>query len=200
MSVFRVKLNNNAQGLLDVDPTTGLQSGVSNQRTISVNGPNKVLRVLADGETFTDCNYWKQFAYPQVSLENAFIEVVSDDGSVWSATSSENVFPLVWLPGDDGVVAAGAAPEDDNMSLDIVAEHGGPALFVQIKNNDSSDSIKVKLNGSTSAVFTLDANSTQIFNHGDLVITEIAFDNSASGTNEVDNIEVLLSVKSVPTS
>lgn len=196
MSVFRVKLQNTQQGLLDVDMVTGLPNATSKQRTITVTGPNHIQRRLTDGETFTDSNYWKQFAYPQVPLNEAFIEVVTDDGSVYSEIEDENVFPVVWTPGTAGVIDAGAAPDDDNMSLDIVSEYGAPAKFVQIKNSDSSDGIKVKLNGSTDAVFTLEANSTQIFNSGDLVVTKIEFDNSASGTNEVNAVEVILSVKS----
>lgn len=200
MSVFRVKLASSNQGMLDIDPTTGVPFTTSQQRTIMVTGPNRIQRQLHDGQTFTDCNYWKQFAYPQTTLENAFIEVVDDDGSVYSSVSDENSFPVVWSPGADGVIGAGDSPEDDNMSLDIVATYGGPAMFVQIQNTDGSHSVKVKLNGSSSAIFTLDSSSTQIFNHGDLVVNKIEFDNSASGSSAVTSVEVIISVKSLPTS
>lgn len=200
MSVFRVKLQNTVQGRLDIDPTTGLPFTTSKQRTIQVTGPKKIMRKLYDGETFTDCNYWKQFAYPQTSLEMAFIEVVTDDGSVYSDIESENTYPVVWLPGDEGTITSGDDYSDDNMALDIVDEYGAPATFVQLQNTDSSNGVKVRLNGSTSAVFTLGANSTQVFNPGDLVITKIEFDNSFSGAAEVAVVEVLLSIKSIPTS
>lgn len=196
MSVFRVKLQNANQGSLDIDPSTGLPFTTSKQRTIMVTGPKRIQRQLSDGETFTDSNYWKQFAYPQVSLEQAFIEVVTDDGSVYSDVVSENVYPIVWLPGDDGVIADDDTYDDTNMSLDIVDTYGAPAVMVQLQNSDGSHDIKVRLNGSTDAVFTLASNSTQIFNHGDLVITKIEFDNSFSGSSQVNAIEVLLSVKS----
>jgi hypothetical protein len=196
MSVFRVKLQNTAQGTLDVDMLTGQPNATSRQRTIVVTGPNHIQRRLVDGEQFTDSNYWKQFAYPQVALNEAFIEVVTDDGSVYSEVENENVFPVVWTPGTAGVIGAGDGPSDTNMSLDIVETYGAPAMFVQIKCTDSSDGVKVKLNGNADAVFTLESNSTQIFNHGDLVITKIEFDNSASGTNEVNAVEVILSIKS----
>jgi hypothetical protein len=196
MSVFRVKLQNTSQGSLDVNSLTGLPNTTSIQRTITVTGPKRIQRVLKDGETFTDCNYWKQFAYPNRSLEEAFIEVVTDDGSVYSSNDDENVYPVVWQPGDSGVIGAGDSPDDDNMALDIVETYGGAAKFVQFKNNDSENDIKVRLNGSTDAVFTLSAASTQIFNHNDLIVTKIEFDNSASGTEEVDNVEVIISVKS----
>lgn len=200
MSVFRVKLANTQQGRLDINPATGLPFTTSNQRTIMVTGPRGIQRQLADGETFTDSNYWKQFAYPQVALADAFIEVVTDDGSVYSTVAAENVFPVVWLPGTDGVIGAGDDYEDTNMSLDIVDTYGAPAQFVQIQNTDSSDSVQVRLNGSTDAVFTLDASSTQIFNPGDLIVTKIEFDNSASGAASVGSVQVILSIKSASNS
>ena len=196
MSVFRVKLQHPQQGLLDVNPLTGKSVATSIQRTISVAGPNGITRVLKDGQTFTDSNYWKQFAYPQLPLDQAFIEVVTDDGSVFSYVESENVYPVVWKPGTAGVIGAGDAPTDTNMTLDIVDTYGSPAMFVQIKNEDSSNPIKVKLNGSTNAVLTVAASTHQIFNYNDLVVTKLEFDNSASGTSEVDYVEVILSVKS----
>jgi hypothetical protein len=200
MSVFRVKLANAVQGKLEVNPVTGLPFTTSVSRTINVTGPRRIQRQLKDGETFTDSNYWKRFAYPQVSLADAFIEVVTDDGSVYSDVESENVYPVVWAPGTDGVVASGETYDDTNMALDIVATYGGPAMFVQIQNTDSSNAIKIKLNGSADAILTLQANSTQIFNSGDLVISKIEFDNSFSGAAEVNAVEVLLSVKSVSNS
>lgn len=200
MSVFRVKLANAVQGKLETNPVTGLPFTTSVSRTINVTGPRRIQRQLKDGETFTDSNYWKRFAYPQLSLADAFIEVVTDDGSVYSDVESENVYPVVWAPGTSGVVASGETYDDTNMALDIVATYGGPAMFVQIQNTDSSNAIKIKLNGSTSAILTLQANSTQIFNSGDLVISKIEFDNSFSGAAEVNAVEVLLSVKSVSNS
>lgn len=67
MSVFRVKLNNAQQGLLDIDPSTdtsatfgmvGTPFTTSKQRQIFVAGPTNRYRLLQDGDTFTDCNYW----------------------------------------------------------------------------------------------------------------------------------------------
>lgn len=200
MSVFRVKLANAEQGRLEINPVTGLPFTTSVSRTINVTGPKRIQRQLKDGETFTDSNYWKRFAYPQVALTDAFIEVVTDDGSVYSDVESENVFPVVWTPGTSGLIASGKTYTDTNMSLDIVATYGGPAMFVQIQNTDSNSAVKVKLNGSTNAIVTLQANSTQIFNNSDLVVSKIEFDNSFSGASQVDYIEVLLSIKSVSNS
>src|ERR1700727_29241 len=80
MSVFVVQLTNVAEGLLD---TAGQASGVSIQRGVWIMGPNKVNRLLHDGATFTDSNYWKRYAFPQVSQDQAIVAVISDDGSAW---------------------------------------------------------------------------------------------------------------------
>lgn len=196
MSLFQVKLNNAIAGNMDVNMLTGVQNATSIQRTMDVCGPNRIQRHLVDGQTFTDCNYWKQFAYPAMSLDQAFIVVLVDDGSTYSSDPDENTFPVVWYPGTAGVIGAGIGPAGVNMALDIVSTYGGPAQFVQIQNTDASHPVKVRLNGSTSAVFTLGTSSTQIFNHDDLIITKIEFDNSASGTSAVNAVDVILSVKS----
>lgn len=187
MSVFRVKLNNSFQGKLDINPETLAEFGTSIQRTIFVTGPKKIYRKLSDGETFTDCNYWKKFAYPQVPYEQAFIEVVSDDGSIYSDIEQENNFPNVYAI----TVNTGSA-FDDNI-CDIVGDFGSAANFVQITNKIGGGDVRVKLNGLTGAVFDLLAGDTQLFNYGDLSVTKIQFDNS-SGTNS--DIQVIVSVKS----
>jgi hypothetical protein len=155
---------------------------------------------LADGDTFTDSNYFKRFCYPQVSLEDAILEVVDDDGSVYSDVPAENTFPVVWLPGTSGVLAAGDTYDDTNMALDIAETYGGYATFVQISNYDSNDDCRVRLNGSTSAVLTVQNASTQVFDSGDIAITSIEFDNSASGASTVNSVQVILGVKSVSNS
>lgn len=187
MSVFRVKLNNNVQGTMDVNPDTHLEFPVSIQRTIFVNGPKKIYRKLRDGDTFTDCNYWKRFAYPQVSEDQAFIEVVSDDGSIYSDVEQENNFPNVYA-----LTVADGSSFDDNVA-NIVGDYGAPAYFVQITNKMGGGDVRVKLNGLAGAVFDLLAGDTQVFNYGDLAVTKVQFDNS-SGT--AANIQIIVSVQS----
>lgn len=208
MSVFRVKLNNIEQGLLDLDPSTasptpvggaggqpylGSQMDPSIQRTIYVTGPNLTYRKLNDGDTFTDCNYWKRFAYPQVPLEFAFIEVVTDDGSIYSDNPDENTFPVTIGGGAPYTVAI--ADTFATNFVDIVATYGSYAVFTQIKNLGTlaTQDIQVQLNGSASAIFTLAAGDTQIFNMGDLTVTHLAFQ---GGTADTD-IEIILSLRSV---
>jgi hypothetical protein len=199
MSVFRVKLNNTNQGQMDLDPSTAssVSAGIglgtafttSKQRTIYVTGPGSTWRKLSDGDTFTDCNYWKRFAYPQVELHEAFIEVVTDDGSIYSDVASENTYPKVY-----NVLIPQSTNFEDNV-VDILTDTGGHAVFAQISNQGST-AVRVRVNGVADAVFDLPASTTQVFNSGDLSITKLEFLNNVSGGSTAD-VQVLLSVKSV---
>lgn len=188
MSEFRVQLNNSKQGLLDVNPSTQSQFSTSIQRTIFVQGPNKQYRKLFDGETFSDCNYWKRFAYPQLPYDEAFIEVVSDDGSVYSDIPSENNYPKVY-----NLIVEQGTDYSDNV-VDIAGDTGSYANFVQITNQGSS-SVRVRLNGLTGATFELGGSETQVFNAGDLLVTKLAFINNVSGGTAAE-LQVLCSIKS----
>jgi len=202
MSVFKVELQNIKQGLLDLDPSThplatgssatygqlGSAFTVSRQRQIFVAGPNRSYRLLKDGETFTDCNYWKRFAYPQVAREFAFINVVTDDGSVYSDVPAENTF------------AAGATEtlttDYTDTVVDFVTTYGGPARFLQVQNLDATAVVNGELNGDTNVTFQLSGGETQIFNQGDLAITLLRL-KSDTGSSTASWIA---SVRSVPTS
>jgi hypothetical protein len=197
MSVFRVKLNNVDQGRLDLDPSThpgspanygnlGNAFAVSKQRQIYVMGPKHVNRLLKDGDTFSDCNYWKRFAYPQVPLNQAIVEVVTDDGSVYSDVESENTFVVGKSFG-----SVADAYNTDN-TLNFVTTYGSPAKFFQITNTHGSYALTVELNGDTNATITLAAGDAQIFNSGDLAITQIRVKSATTG----GKAEVVASVKS----
>jgi len=187
MSVFKVKLSTGKQGRLDIDPRTNEPFDVSKQRTVYVMGPGKVNRKLVDGETFTDCNYWKKFAYPAMPLDEAYLEVVTDDGSVYSEDGS-NVYPKVY----DLSVTATSTYVDN--AVDIVGDNGSYAMFTQITNKHETQDLKMKLNGS--AILDLPANSVQVFNAGDLDISKIEFDNSESGAVGPVLVQVVLSIAS----
>jgi hypothetical protein len=189
MSVFRVQLNNAGQGQLDIDPTTSIAFTTSEQRKVYVMGPKKINRLLSDGDTFTDSNYWKRFAYPQVPLDQAFIQTVTDDGSVYSDVESENTF------GVSGSYTLATSYNSTNV-LDFVTTHGGPATFVQIRNMDASIVITAELNGDTSLTLSIPAATAQVFNAGDLSITKIRL-KSASGT---PSAQIIASVKSAQNS
>jgi hypothetical protein len=182
MSTFRVKLTNIAQGSLD---TAGQASGTSIQRTVYVMGPGKVNRKLKDGDTFADVNYWKRFAYPQVPLNEAFIEVVTDDGAPYTDNDTLNVAPKSY-----SITIAGASVYASNV-VDILGDTGGYATFAQIT---PTVACKMKINGNTNAIISLAANSTQIFNPGDLTISKLEFDNSASGAS-TGTVSILVSTR-----
>jgi len=201
MSTFVVNLQRVDQGLLDRNPSTapagGVDAGVglgtafttSIQRTIYVAGPGRTYRKLADGATFTDCNYWKRFAFPQVSTEEAFIDVSSDDGSIYSDIASENIFPRVF-----NILIPQGTDFTDNV-IDILTDTGGHAIFTQI-DNQGATAVRVRVNGSVNAVFDLAAAETQVFNAGDLTVTKLEFVNDVSGGVTAD-VQVLASVRSV---
>ena len=187
MSEFKVKLNNSKQGMMDVNPATQAQFSTSVQRTIFVQGPGKKYRKLFDGEQFVDCNYWKKFAYPQIEQEQAFIEVVSDDGSIYSENPAENNFPSVYT-----LTVSPSTAFEDNV-VDIAGDTDSFSNFVQISNLGSNQ-INIRLNGLESAIFTLGQDQTQVFNSGDLLITKLEFTNTISGAVDAD-VQVLCSVR-----
>jgi len=198
MSVFQVQLQNVNQGLLDLDPSSsvaghaygqlGTAFATSKQRQIYVAGPNRTYRLLKDGDTFTDCNYWKRFAYPQVAYDRAFIKVVTDDGSVYSDVADENTFVK-------GATVTLTTALSGN-AIDFVTTYGGPARFLQIQNLDGTKSVTGELNGDVNVTFTLNAGESQIFNNGDLAITLLRLKTS-SGTSSAN---WMASIKSTPTS
>ena len=187
MSEFRVKLNNSKQGTMDVNPATQSQFSTSVQRTIFVQGPGRKYRKLFDGEEFVDCNYWKQFAYPQVGEDQAFIEVISDDGSIYSENPAENNFPSVYT-----LTVSPSSAYEDNV-IDIAGDTGAFSNFVQI-TNFGDNQINIKLNGLDSAIFVLGQQETQVFNSGDLLVTKLEFTNTISGAVDAD-VQVLCSIR-----
>ena len=206
MSVFVVNLNNLQQGQLDLNPSTaspimigndagpylGGQMQPSLQRTIFVAGPHRIYRELHDGQTFTDCNYWKRFAFPQVPLDQAFITVVTDDGSVWSDYTFENNYPIVV----GGNTAYNVQTTDTFATnfIDILGTYGSYATFVQITNNGTvaNQNIKIQLNGSANAILTLAHGDTQVFNAQDLLVSKLGFQGGVALTS----VQVVMSLQS----
>jgi len=181
MSTFRVKLSNSKQGLLDK---------YHNQRSAYIMGPNKVNRKLNDGEIFKDCNYWKRFAHPQVSLEEAFIEVIEDDGTIYneSSESSFNTYPRVF-----DILAKKGSSFRENVA-DINGETKSYATFAQITNKSEFDEIKIRLNKLDSAIIEIPPQNTQVFNVGEVTIGSIEIDNS-NGEEDV-KVQIIVSIKS----
>jgi hypothetical protein len=182
MSLFRVKLHNSRQGLMDVH---------DNQRTAYIMGPNRINRVLKDGEIFTDCNYWKRFAHPQLPLEEAFIEVVEDDGTIYSDSLADNTYPKVY-----DIIAAPESGFSDNKA-DIQGDSGSFALFAQITNKSEAEPVRIRINGLESAVLDLSAGNTQVFNAGEVTIGLLEVENSGS---ETVHVQIVVSIRVVATS
>lgn len=186
MSVFQVQLNNVNQGLLDLDPSTnplaaggaevygqlGTPFTTSKQRQIYVAGPNRTYRLLKDGDTFTDCNYWKRFAFPQMAYDQAFIVCTDDDGSVYSDIAEENTFAA----GNTETLTTALS----GTVIDFVTTYGGPARFLQVQNLDGTKAVTGELNGDVNVTFHLNAGESQIFNNGDLAITLLRLKTSSS--------------------
>lgn len=185
MSVFRVKLTASNQGLLD---SNAVSTGTSIQRTVYVMGPHKTNRKLDDGDVFTDSNYWKRFTAAVAGADNAFIEVVSDDGSVYTddspvdATANAGTFPVVYdftlTSGDTYAVNTAAGKV-----ADFLGTYNSYADFCQITT--STNVCKCKINGSSSAIFDLSTSVVQVFNPGDIRITKLEFQNTSGGNSVV---------------
>jgi hypothetical protein len=206
MSVFRVKLNNTQQGLLDINPSTGAQFTTSKQRTVTIYGPHLIKRSLHDGDTFTDCNYYKKFCYPQATLQDAILEVVTDDGSVYVEGASDpaantylkvyNLAPVVNSVSSGAPDSTATGYAAGNVA-DIFSDTGSYAVYTQIVNSGSV-ALKVKINGSTTAVFDLAAGDTQVYNNGDLLISKIEFGNASGST--VGAVQIQVSVQTAVNS
>lgn len=208
MSLFTVKLNNTQQGQLDknayasgvnnqsVDNTGGTQFAISKQRTVWITGPNNVKRQLKDGDTFTDCNYYKRFCYPdcigrtdQEKLQNAILECTTDDGTIWvDGTGNTRGYSMA-VPVVETLECEAASTYEDNVVE--ISTAGGYASFVQMTNTHESEDVTVRLNGVTEAVFTLEAGATQHFSQDDLAITLVEVAHDASGAAATVNVEVM---------
>lgn len=196
MSLFRVALTStlsgpNTKGGMDTHARGAVLVNHSAQRGIFVPGPNKINRLLLDGDTFTDCNYWKRFAVPQVSDANSFIVVVTDDGSPYSDFAEENLYPVAYNNSGNGITISATTMTvvADAYDIDVLTDSGNYATFTQIEVTDSD--VMVRIN--SQATIKLVAGSVQTFNKGDLPIGLLEFYN----TSGVDaTVSVLFTVLS----
>lgn len=149
----------------------------SAQRTMYAMGPNRINRKLRDGDQFTDCNYWKRFAYPQVPYNQAFIEVVTDDGSVYV-----DGLPSNFVRTYSKTVLGNSAFTDSGNTIDVLGDNGGYASWASISSNQD---IVVELNGVTNSDFTVTGGTTHTFNQGDVIIGTLALKRTTSGSATV---------------
>lgn len=176
MSVFKVKLINQQQGTLGAGVSSG---GLSLGATVFVTGPDGVTHRYSDGDTFTASNWWKQFAEGQTEYHRSFLEILTDDGSVFVAGEKIPI-PYSW---DNFAVNTGVSY---TVGVDIVGAIGVPADYIQVT---PTVTMKMRIDGNTNAIIDLPANATQIFNPGDLRASNLQFANS-SGTNGTIDIFV----------
>ena len=85
------------------------------------------------------------------------------------------IYPAVYT-----VTIAGGSTVDDNQIV-----FPGTAVYIQITNESDSQDLMLQLNSLTD-LMTLPKNTTQIFNHGDMQLQAISFDNTPSGSSDVD--------------
>lgn len=196
MSTFQVKLQQSTavfgrsgQGNLDEN---ALHNGTSVQRTIYVMGPNKVNRKLKDGDTFTDCNYWKRFAPVSeggsMAEADAFIHIVSDDGSVYQ---DGDVAASNFVKSYTKTIVDSTTFTATNNILNVLGDTGGRGVWATISTNHD---LTVRVNGSSASDFVVSGGSPFTFNNGDILIEKLAFDN-ASGTNAA--LAVVVGVHSI---
>ena len=190
MSVFQVRLIPPGASAVYANDASAV-NGVSQQRTVELNGPNGVRRVHADGETFTESNYYKKYLAISeggtMPEDAAYLTLVTDDGTVWDDFSTvANKFTIVRHLTVDG----GTTYTDDGNEIDIATLYGGYASFVQITTDED---IHIEINGSSDAVYNLTAGSLT-FNEGEIAATLLRFDNSDSGATAA-TVQVMLGIK-----
>jgi len=186
MSTFQVKLSNltseGHQGYLDRD-TNGVPVTTSRQRQIYVMGPKKINRLLVDGQTFTDCNYWKRFCPVSTAIpegcdsDRAFLTLTSDDGLAWSDVPAHQVYDFANLVG----VAPAASPAWATVVDFSITPHFSYAKSACITNTTGA-SVIIRLNGITQA--TVANGASLIFDIDELHITKIEAQ-GAGGTNVI---------------
>jgi hypothetical protein len=146
----------------------------SAQRTMFAMGPNKINRKLTDGQVFTDCNYWKQFTYPTVPYNQAFIEVVTDDGSPYVAGQQSTFIHTYSL-----TVTGGTTTTTGYQLVNFLGTDGGPAVWCTIT---PVASVQVRVNGNATSDFTVTGGTTYSFTIGEMLINTLQIANSASGS------------------
>ena len=191
MSTFTVKLNQaGVQGQLDTYPVAGVmtQPTTSLQRTVYIMGPDKHNYLLKDGDSFTGNNYWLRYVSTnqtggQARPEDAILYCTSNDGSTYS-DDGDNITTVVLSETIEAVGGAGTWE-----TVDIVGSYGGYAKFVQIVSDKAT--VIYRINGNTTASFTLAANTPVVYEPGELNWSSISFNNYA-GVNTGNDATVKL--------
>ena len=133
------------------------------------------MRELHDGDTFTDSNYYKIYT-PEFMGTEAFLDLVTDDGSVYIKESQETIIPRSYaLDVDADSVYA------DNV-VDIYADNLGFAVYCQITVVGEGTAPTFKFNGLSNALLSIPCGVTQTFDKNEIQFSKIEIDNSQDGS------------------
>ena len=147
--------------------------------TLFLQGPGSWVFTADKDETVESCNYFKRFTAEGGATEAAgtlLLELVSDDGSEWSRHAIPNN-TYIW----HSTVSAGTS-YDANVCHLATLLGGDPAEFCQIY---TSAACKCKINGNADSILNLKADSYQVFNVNELLVSTLAFDATGSGATDV---------------
>ena len=179
MSTFQVML-------AKLDRTT-TSADAFGQQSVSLEPPQGGVKTFKDREVFEGSNYWKKYCFP--IMQNPFLAIIEDDGTIYSEDDSENNQPFIVTK----KVAAGSSYDDEGNEIDLMKEQGTFATFVLIRNKNASQEVNVKINGSKNAILELDGNDEISFDKGDIPISKLNFDNS-DGKEEV-KLQIIFGLK-----
>lgn len=179
MSTFRVKLNQGQQGRLDT-------TGTSIQRTVFVPGPKGTFRKLKDGDTFTDSNYYKKFTTSELSVDDAFLEVVTDDGSPYSDIPEENVFVRVYSLTLDASSTYTATANIAN----ILSDYGNAAVALTVS---TAATVTMRINSVSASTVTITSSAALTFDLNEVNAEHLSFANTATTTVAVTIIATIRS-------
>lgn len=143
-----------------------------------LNSPDGTIKPVKFKQSFEGSNYYKQFTSPTMTPESALLTCTFDDGLPWVDVGVSQTIPNKLIAIEISV-PPGSQWGDFDYDFTATNYLGAVARFVQI--TVESASIKVKINGQDSSIFTMDLDSVQSFNTNELLIRSIAFRNDAVG-------------------
>ena len=147
--------------------------------------------ILQKDEEFSGSNYFKRYTYqgmlnngvdPTVAAEEAFLEIVTDDGipfdlSAGNVPNNPRVYNSTILYGSE-------------VLLDFETDLGGPALFTTIEV--TGEDIYVYLNDSDDARVTVAAGSSLSFSSGELLLSSVRLANIISGASSTAMVQTIV--------
>jgi len=143
-------------------------------------GPDGSKVKIGAREEFEASNYFKRYTSEYLDDGEAFLALVTDDGTPWSKCPIPN-FIKAW----EFTVATCDEFTDHQYDFALSTMLGGNARFVQITVDDQP--VEARINSNADSVFRIDADSVQIFNTDELLVEIIEFKGSslASGDAKV---------------